>query len=237
LRALSNAERKSHWETVYRSKRETEVSWFQDSPSISLDLLEKIGANPKTSVIDIGGGASRLADALIARGYEDVTVLDISDSALRAAKERLGDSSRKAAWIVADVTEWEPSRTYEVWHDRAAFHFLTDSADRVAYVACLKRALTPGGHAIIATFAPDGPEKCSGLPVVRYGAEALAAELGEEFVLIDTRRHDHTTPWGAIQRFQFGTFRKRVKNKSVMALAGTLHRKGRKRIATRLLSR
>lgn len=205
---MNEQDRKSHWETVYRSKRETEVSWYQETPAPSLELLALTGATMKTSIIDIGGGSSRLGDVLLARGFEDVTVLDIAESALASARARIGEKSRKIAWIVADVTEWDPNRTYDVWHDRAAFHFLTEPAQRNAYVERLNRALVKGGHAIIGTFAPDGPEKCSGLPVTRYDADGLCAVLGSGFVLIDERRHDHATPWGAIQRFQFSTFRR-----------------------------
>ena len=184
------------------------MSWYQEAPTPTLELLALIRATPRTSVIDIGGGASRLVDALLAQGYEDLTILDISESALVLARGRLGDSCGHVHWIVADVTTWEPSRTYDVWHDRAAFHFLTDPADRAAYVDRLRRALVDGGHVIIGTFALDGPEKCSGLRVERYDASSLGAVLGSGFELVDTRRHDHLTPWGATQRFQFSTFRK-----------------------------
>jgi SAM-dependent methyltransferase len=214
---VSGQDRKSHWETVYRGKRETEVSWYEETPTVSLELLDLIGAGSKTGIIDIGGGRSRLADALLARGHEDVTVLDISETALAASRARLGERGGDIEWIVADVTEWKPERTYEVWHDRAAFHFQTDPAPRAAYLENLNRALVTGGHAIIGTFAPDGPEKCSGLPVLRYDANGLAAALGADFVLIDTRRHDHATPWGAVQRFQFSVFRRRFADDSKMA--------------------
>lgn len=204
---MSAAGRQAHWDDVYRTKGETSVSWFQETPAPSLELMALVGATRRSAIIDIGGGASRLVDCLVSRGYEDVTVLDLSAAALTHARTRLGDRADRVAWIVADVTAWEPSRTFDVWHDRAAFHFLTEPADRAAYVDRLRRALRHGGHAIIGTFAPDGPEKCSGLPVARHDATSLATLLGTGFVLVDTRRHEHATPWGATQRFQFSTFR------------------------------
>src|SRR6202158_52352 len=206
--AMSDLSRQNHWEKVYTTKGESEVSWFQETPAPSLELIELVGAIQNSAIIDIGGGASRLVDNLVSRGYEDLTVLDLSGAALASARSRIGDKANRVTWITADVTAWEPSRTYDVWHDRAAFHFLTEPNDQAAYVARLRRALRLGGHAIIATFAPDGPERCSGLMVSRYDANALAATLGEGFGLIDTLRHDHTTPWGAVQKFQFSTFRR-----------------------------
>lgn len=200
--------RRTHWETVYASKAENEVSWFQDNPSPSLEAIALTGATPASAIIDIGGGASRLVDQLLAQGFVDVTVLDLSAAALEAARARLGTQATKARWIVADVTDWQPPAAYDIWHDRAAFHFLTDANDRAAYVACLKRALKPGGHAIIATFAADGPERCSGLPVVRYDSESLGRALGPAFRLVHAGRDEHATPWGSRQAFQFSVFRR-----------------------------
>jgi SAM-dependent methyltransferase len=145
----------------------------------------------------------------VQRGFTRVAILDLSAKALEAAKQRLGRGGEAVAWIVADVTTWNPSDTFDLWHDRAAFHFLTDPADRDAYIACLKKAVRPGGHVIIATFAPDGPERCSGLPIVRYDPEALAETLGPTFELVGSRRHDHLTPGGNTQRFQFSRFLRR----------------------------
>ncbi len=206
---MSEASRRDHWENVYTGKGENQVSWFQETPALSLELIELAGAVQNSGIIDIGGGASRLADGLVAKGYEDVTVLDLSAAALAAARSRMGDKAGRVTWIAADVTTWEPSRSYDIWHDRAAFHFLTLPQDQAAYVARLRRALRPGGHAIIGTFALDGPERCSGLLVSRYDAGSLAATLGPGFELTDTRRHEHVTPWGATQKFQFSTFRRR----------------------------
>lgn len=202
------SERTSHWDTVYATRAETDVGWFQAIPTPSLDLLDLIGASPASAVIDIGGGASRLVDSLAERGFRDLTVLDLSAIALRIAETRLGEIGGEIDWIVADVTEWEPNRTWDVWHDRAAFHFLLSEEDRRAYVRRLRQALAPGGHAIIATFAPDGPEKCSGLPVRRQDTRALATLLGEEFAVVRSRDQTHLTPGGGAQNFQFSVFRR-----------------------------
>jgi SAM-dependent methyltransferase len=203
---MGDVGRRAHWENVYATKGEREVSWFQENPAPSLELIALAGLSEGASIIDIGGGASRLVDALVDRNVRQVTVLDLSAAALDAAKQRLGNRGAGVKWVVADVTAWEPSQTYDLWHDRAAFHFLTDQAAQWAYVDRLKKVVKPGGHVIIGTFALDGPERCSGLPIVRYDAASLSAMLGTDFKLIDARRHDHATPWGAVQRFQFSTF-------------------------------
>jgi trans-aconitate methyltransferase len=209
---MGDAGRQAHWENVYTTKAENEVSWFQQSPAPSLDLIVQAGATSKSAIIDIGGGASRLVDSLVEQGFEDITVLDLSAAALAAAKSRLesrfGTSAERVSWVVADATTWEPVKAYDIWHDRAAFHFLTDPGDRAAYIARLKRGLKIGGHAIIATFAPDGPEKCSGLPVARYDSESLGRTLGAAFKLIHAQRHEHATPWNSRQAFQFSVFRR-----------------------------
>ncbi len=205
---MNDVSRQRHWEDVYATKGESEVSWFQETPALSLELIRLVGAIQNSGIIDIGGGASRLADGLVSQGFEDVTVLDLSAAALASARSRIGDKANRVTWVAADVTTWEPSRTYDVWHDRAAFHFLTDPKDQAAYMARLRRALRPGGHAIIGTFALDGPERCSGLAVSRHDAASLAATLGSGFELIDSRRHEHITPWGTPQSFQFSTFRR-----------------------------
>ena len=204
---MATLERHAHWENVYTTKAEGEVSWYEASPELSLALLSEAGLKQAMSIIDIGGGASRLVDALVASGQAHVSVLDLSAAALETAKSRLADAGR-VDWIVADVTTWTPDRRYDVWHDRAAFHFLTAKEDQEAYVGVLAQALKDGGKAVIGTFAPDGPEKCSGLPVVRYDAQSLQAVLGGGFKLAATRRHQHPTPWGSVQNFQFSTFEK-----------------------------
>jgi SAM-dependent methyltransferase len=203
---MNNTDRQAHWQNVYATKAEKEVSWFQESPVSSLDLIAATGIRSDAGIIDVGGGASRLVDSLLEKGFSRITVLDLSANALDEAKKRLGWRADGIDWIAADVTTWEPLRTYDLWHDRAAFHFLTEAADRNAYVVRLKNAVRAGGHVIIATFAPDGPERYSGLPTVRYDPEAVATALGREFELVDSRRHDHVTPGGNTQRFQFSRF-------------------------------
>lgn len=205
---MADTGRQAHWENVYTTKGENEVSWYQQSPAPSVELIVQAGATGKSAIIDIGGGASRLVDHLVDQGFEDVTVLDLSDAALQAAKARLGARADRVRWLVADVTTWEPAKSYDVWHDRAAFHFLTDEKDRAAYIERLRRGLKVGGHAIIATFALDGPEKCSGLPVVRYDGASLERTLGTGFKLVQTQRHEHVTPWESRQIFQFSVFRR-----------------------------
>lgn len=206
---MSKDGRKAYWDQVYATKGEREVSWFEERPTLSLDMLACASATVDAAIIDIGGGTSHLVDALLDRGFLNPTVLDLSAAALAAAKARLGPRGDGVTWIAADVTQWQPARQYDVWHDRAALHFLTGPADRAAYVATLRRALQPGGHAIIATFAPEGPERCSGLPVQRYDAQSLGRLLGPEFELLQTRRDVHRTPWDAAQVFQFSLFRKK----------------------------
>lgn len=205
---MSDPGRDDHWQNVYTTKDEKAVSWFQQRPDISIDLIRATGVDASASIIDIAGGASRLVDTLLDEGFEAVTVLDLSEKALATSKARLGARGKHVQWIVADITMWEPSQTYDVWHDRAALHFLTDPKDRAAYAECVSRAVRPDGHIIIGTFAPDGPERCSGLPVVRHDAGTLGELLGPSFKLAETKRHDHQTPAGVIQRFQFSRFQR-----------------------------
>ena len=205
---MSDLGRQAHWENVYATKEEHAVSWFQERPDISLDLIRATGVKTSASIIDIGGGASRLVDALIDEGFEAITVLDLSEKALTTSKARLGARGAHVQWVVADITTWEPPQSYDVWHDRAALHFLTDPKDRAASAERVSRAVRPGGHVIIGTFALDGPERCSGLPIVRYDAASLGKILGPSFELIESKRHEHHTPAGAIQRFQFSRFRR-----------------------------
>jgi trans-aconitate methyltransferase len=206
--AMESESRQAHWEKVYTNKSENEVSWFQENPAPSLELIAQIGATARSAIIDIGGGASRLVDNLSDKGFQDITVLDLSAAALDAAKARLGVRAHQVRWIVADATIWEPVKPYDIWHDRAAFHFLTDEKERHAYILRLKHGLKTGGYAIIATFAPDGPEKCSGLPVARYDSVSLGRTLGPMFRLVHSLRHEHATPWGSQQAFQFSAFRR-----------------------------
>lgn len=203
---MSTLERQSHWQNVYQTKGERDVSWFQEIPAISLDLIHATGTKRGASLVDIGGGASRLTASLLDEGFT-VTVLDISEAALATAQDRLGPRAARVTWIVADVTAWRPERNYDIWHDRAAFHFLTEPGDRAAYAERVRDAVRDG-HVMIGTFAPDGPERCSGLPVVRHDATSVGEVLGPSFTLIESERHDHRTPGGAIQRFQFSRFQR-----------------------------
>jgi SAM-dependent methyltransferase len=189
-----------HWEDMYAEQATDEVSWYQAAPTVSLELIASAGAGPSTSVIDVGGGASVLADALVGRGFTDVTVLDVAPGALAAARTRLGSRAGVVDWVEADLLRWAPGRRYDLWHDRAVFHFLTDRTDRDRYRDTLRAALAPGGAVIVGTFAADGPDHCSGLPTSRYDATGLAAEF-PGLSLATSRREEHRTPWGAVQPF------------------------------------
>lgn len=201
------AEESNRWEDVYQRKDEAETSWYEDRPQVSLDLIAATGATIDAAIVDVGAGASRLVDCLLDQGFRRITVLDQSDAALARVRARL-PVDVPVDRVVANVLDWQPSGHFDVWHDRAAFHFLTDAADQEAYLRVMGQALVPGGHAIIGTFAPDGPERCSGLPVARYDATLLAERLGPGYRLIRSLMHDHVTPWGSVQRFHFGLFRK-----------------------------
>ncbi|MDP3813676.1 class I SAM-dependent methyltransferase [Pseudomonas sp.] len=200
---------KEHWEQVYSSKAVDEVSWFQEHAALSLKLIRDAGVPLTASIIDVGGGASTLVDDLLANGYGNVTVLDLSGAALAAAKHRLGARAADVQWLEANIIEAElGSNAYDVWHDRAVFHFLTSAEERHAYVRAVLRAVKPGGLVIVATFAEDGPSKCSGLPVMRYDAQELHAEFGEPFVLLGHEKESHYTPGGNEQKFVYCFCRK-----------------------------
>lgn len=190
-----------HWDGVYRDKAPDEVSWFQREPEVSLRLL---AGPPVGSLVDVGAGASILADRLVDRGWE-VTLLDVSAEALSVVRRRLGDS---ASYLVADVLSWQPDRRYDVWHDRAVFHFLTEGADRARYAANAWAAVAPGGALVLGAFAPDGPETCSGLPTTRWSADGLATALGDGWALEHDEREEHTTPWGVVQPFTWVVLRR-----------------------------
>lgn len=201
----------SHWDSIFGARAETALTWFEAVPEVSLGLVTKYAA-PGDAIIDVGGGTARLADALLARGHGPLSVLDLSGAALALCRQRLGARAAGIDWIRADITRWTPSRRYALWHDRAVFHFLTEPAGRRAYVAAMRAALGLGGIAVIATFADDGPERCSGLPVVRYTPDGLAAELDAHapgcFQPVESLRHTHVTPTGARQNFQVTVFRR-----------------------------
>jgi ubiquinone/menaquinone biosynthesis C-methylase UbiE len=200
-------ESKEHWEQVYSTKAVTGVSWYQEHPERSLRLIEATGLPKSVSIIDVGGGASTLVDDLLNAGYQDVSVLDLSRAALAAAEVRLGSKASHVRWLEADITKVElPERAYDIWHDRAVFHFLTGEEDRRLYVAQVLRSLKPGGHVIVATFAEDGPTQCSGLPVVRYSPAELHAQFGSRFVLSRQEREEHHTPFATTQKFIYCDF-------------------------------
>lgn len=198
--------RKDHWNQVYQTKAPDDVSWFQTRPATSLKLIEASGVGKDASIIDVGGGASVLVDFLLDAGFGKLAVLDISAAALEHARQRLGQRASSVEWCEADVTTFNPPRRFGLWHDRAVFHFLTDKADRQKYVQTLKRTLTPGGQVVLATFALDGPPKCSGLEVARYDAALICAELGAGFQLVEQASETHTTPWQTEQKFGYFRF-------------------------------
>ena len=194
----------SHWEKVYNTIAPDAVSWYRPHLEISLALIERAAGGSSASIIDVGGGASTLVDDLLARGYEDVTVLDISQTALALAKTRLGPAAQRVHWLLADVARASlPSHAYDVWHDRAVFHFLTAREDRAGYVQNVMHAVKRGGHVIMSTFGPEGPTKCSGLDVVRYDAESLHDQFGEHFRLEESAKEMHQTPFGKTQQFLY----------------------------------
>ncbi|MDE2026992.1 MAG: class I SAM-dependent methyltransferase [Candidatus Omnitrophica bacterium] len=200
--------RKKHWEDVYTKKRPQEVSWYQMELTISLNLIRSTKIDHASKIIDVGGGASLLVDKLLENGFQNLTVLDVSSRALDYAKERLGKLAVQVSWIEADVTEFNSPQKYDLWHDRAVFHFLTDPNDRKKYVRNMEKALNSGGHVIIATFAIDGPPKCSGLDVERYSPEKIKNELGNSFEFVKSIEEVHRTPWGSEQKFIYGYFRR-----------------------------
>ena len=203
---------KAHWERVYETKPTDAVSWFQVHADLSLQMIRQTGVDRTAAIIDVGGGASTLVDDLLAAGYDNLTVLDLSSAALAAASRRLGSvRSAKVGWVEANITEVElPVHAYDVWHDRAVFHFLTTPDERARYVQAVLRAVKPAGHVIVATFAEDGPSQCSGLPVVRYQADELHAEFGSGFDLVRHEKEAHHTPFGTQQQFVYCYCRKLV---------------------------
>jgi len=204
---MEGSEPGSHWQNVYASKDAANVSWFQSSPEPSLRMIHKTGLAAGARAIDVGGGASSLVDHLLDDGFR-MTVLDVADSALDVARSRLGVRARDVTWIAADITAWRPTETFDLWHDRAVFHFLTEPDQRARYIEALKSSLAPSGWLIMATFAPSGPETCSGLPVHRWSASGLAAELGDAFHLIESEEETHETPSGSRQVFTWALFRR-----------------------------
>lgn len=193
-----------HWDTVYKTKAPDALSWYRPHLDKSLQLIERAALSQSASIIDIGGGEATLVDDLVGGGYRNITVLDISQTALEVAQRRLGAAARTVCWLAADITNIElPRQHYDVWHDRAVFHFLTQPAQRAAYVRQVALAVKPGGTIIVATFGPEGPDMCSGLPTVRYDADALHNEFGARFRLVESTKEVHETPFGTTQQFLY----------------------------------
>lgn len=195
---------KEHWEKVYQTKQPDAVSWFQEHATRSLELICSVGTSLDANIIDVGGGASTLVDDLLSNGFKNISVLDLSASALDVARKRLGTKGDSVTWISGNICAVSlPDQMYDIWHDRAVFHFLTNPADRAAYVQQVMKSVKPGGHVIVATFAPDGPEQCSGLPVARYAPGQLHQEFGPSFELLEHMSEEHKTPWGSVQHFVY----------------------------------
>lgn len=199
--------RRVHWDERYATTTSTDVSWYQPVPTVSLRLINALGLPSSSALVDVGAGASTLVDTLIGRGWTDLTVLDVSAEALAVARARVSEAA--ATWIATDLLTWQPDRRYDIWHDRAVFHFLTDDEDRAAYRDVLTTALAPSGAVVVGTFALDGPTHCSGLPVERYDADGLAAALGPGLDVVSSEREEHHTPSGASQPFMWVVLRRR----------------------------
>ncbi len=194
----------THWESVYSSKAPNAVSWYRPHLELSLDLIERCAGGRSASIIDVGAGGSTLVDDLLGRGYQNLTILDVSKTAIEATKERLGRAAERVQWMLGDITDISLSpQSFDVWHDRAVFHFLTEPTQRQAYVRSVLTAVRPGGHVIVSTFGPEGPTKCSGLDVMRYDAETLHREFGKRFRIEESSRELHRTPWGTAQQFVY----------------------------------
>ncbi|MEE6126977.1 class I SAM-dependent methyltransferase [Chryseobacterium arthrosphaerae] len=202
----NSSEHKNHWENIYETKNPDQVSWTQAKPQTSLDFISSFGLGKEARIIDIGGGDSNLVDFLLQEGYENITVLDISSKALEKAKERLGDAAAKVKWIATDITAFEPAETYDIWHDRAAFHFLTTREKVSKYIGIAEKSIT--GFMVLGTFSKNGPTKCSGLDIQQYDEESLSSEFESGFEKIQCLTEDHTTPFGTVQNFVFCSFKK-----------------------------
>jgi 2-polyprenyl-3-methyl-5-hydroxy-6-metoxy-1,4-benzoquinol methylase len=202
--------KKDHWENIYQVKTPEQVSWTQEVPQTSLDFIHSFHPPKSARIIDIGGGDSKLVDFLLEEGYENVAVLDISEQALNRAKKRLGEKAEKVTWIVSDVTAFEPPTSYDIWHDRAAFHFLTTEPQIVKYLSIAKKAVNENGYMTIGTFSDNGPEKCSGLPIKQYNEETLTEQLNDGFTKIRCITEDHVTPFNTTQNFLFCSFKKQA---------------------------
>ncbi|MTI87003.1 MAG: methyltransferase domain-containing protein [Balneolaceae bacterium] len=205
---MENFDRKKHWENIYTNKRIDEVSWFQPTPTTSLDFVKQFDLPKKAKIIDIGGGDSFFVDHLIDMGYQDITVLDISEKAIKKARQRLGENARKVKWIVADAANFNPEDKYDFWHDRAAFHFLTNEKEIESYLKTIRSNIKPEGYLVIGTFSEQGPKKCSGIEINQYSEQTMAKLLQDFFEKIKCISVDHKTPFDTIQNFIFCSFRR-----------------------------
>lgn len=205
---MENFDKKSHWEKVYQTKQFAEVSWYQARPDISLGFLEKFKLPKDAKIIDIGGGESKLVDFLLEKGYTDITVLDISEQAIERVKARLGHAATKVKWIIADAAQFEPAEQYDFWHDRAAFHFLTEEEDIRHYVQNVQQNVRPNGYMVLGTFSENGPDQCSGLPIRKYSESSMTERLKGIFEKLKCLTIDHVTPTNKIQNFIFCSFKK-----------------------------
>lgn len=205
---MTTIDRQKHWETIYTTKQLNEVSWYQPTPKHSLDLIGDLQLDKTAKIIDVGGGDSFLVDHLLDLGFENISVLDISENAIERAKKRLGPKAEKVNWIVSDITEFEPKEKYDLWHDRAAFHFLNTAEDVSSYGNVLKNGLTSEGKVVIGTFSENGPKKCSGIEITQYTPQRLSGALGNDFRMTSHQTKDHPTPFDTIQNFLFCTFEK-----------------------------
>lgn len=200
---------KSHWENIYSEKEFEDTSWFQEKPEISLNIIQSLGLSKKAPILDVGGGDSYLGDHLLELGYKNISVLDISETAIQKAKERLGEKSEQVNWICSDVTEYNFKQEFEVWHDRATFHFLTEDSRVKSYISKLKTSLISGGYFILGTFSENGPDKCSGIEIRKYSSKDMHELFEKDFEIVRLENLDHKTPWDAVQNFTFGLFRKK----------------------------
>ncbi|MCB9082414.1 MAG: class I SAM-dependent methyltransferase [Lewinellaceae bacterium] len=203
-------DRKTHWDSIYQHKDTSAVSWFQETPAPSLALLSQTGLAKNSRIIDVGGGDSRFVDHVLALGYQDITVLDIAASAIARARQRLGNQADQITWITSDILDFDPTTTYDFWHDRATFHFLTEEMHIQRYLNIVEAHVRPGGFLVLGTFSTDGPNKCSGLPVRQYNEETINARFASQFMPLSSSRIMHQTPSGAGQEFLYSCFQKRL---------------------------
>lgn len=205
---MQSPDKKQHWENIYENRQPDEVSWYQPQPTISLEFL-KLAKLPKTArIIDVGGGESLFVDYLLDAGYKNITVLDISDAAIRHARQRVGDKANLVNWVVSDIVDFEPEEKYDFWHDRGTFHFLTNEEDIRKYIALIRASVKPKGYAVIGTFSDIGPQRCSGLEIHQYSEDLMERQVQPYFTKIAAKREDHITPYNTVQNFLFCCFRK-----------------------------